>query len=89
VHGGAGDDNPGPCTRVSVRQSLPYVLQPTRSSDRPLHRPLHAHRLDMPTGGLLVCAKTRPALTALCDAFANREVIKTYRAIITGDMEGT
>ncbi|CAM9880660.1 unnamed protein product, partial [Laminaria digitata] len=65
VHGGTGEDDPGPGGHRSVRQSLPYMLAPTKSQDRPLHRPLHCHRLDKPTGGLLICAKTRPALTAI------------------------
>lgn len=66
THGGTGSaDDPGPGGRCSLRQSLPYTLAPSQSTDRPLHRPLHAHRLDKSTGGLVVCAKTRPALTAL------------------------
>lgn len=65
THGGLGQGVVGPEGRRSVRQSLPYTLAPTESDDSPLHRPLHAHRLDKPTGGLLVCAKTRPALRAL------------------------
>lgn len=48
-----------------MRQALPYMLKPTKSEDRPLHRPLHCHRLDKATGGLMICAKTRPALSAL------------------------
>lgn len=65
VHGGTGGDDPGPGGRRSVRQALPYMLKPTQSEDRPLHRPLHCHRLDKATGGLMICAKTRPALSAL------------------------
>lgn len=65
VHGGTGEDDPGPGGRRSVRQALPYMLKPTKSEDRPLHRPLHCHRLDKATGGLMICAKTRPALSAL------------------------
>lgn len=34
------------------------------------------HRLDAPTGGLVVVAKTRGALAALSGAFAQREVRK-------------
>jgi len=37
-----------------------------------LRRPQHVHRLDAPTGGLLVVAKTQEALTTLCVAFAER-----------------
>ena len=35
--------------------------------------PEQAHRLDLATGGLLMVGKTRPALQALCNAFAQRE----------------
>lgn len=66
MHGGTGEEgDPGPGGRRSVRQALPYILKPTKSDDRPLHRPLHCHRLDKATGGLLICAKTRPALSTL------------------------
>lgn len=90
THGGTGSaDDPGPGGRCSLRQSLPYTLAPSQSTDRPLHRPLHAHRLDKSTGGLVVCAKTRPALTALCNAFEERRVSKRYIALVYGELEGS
>ncbi|CAM9814152.1 unnamed protein product [Pylaiella littoralis] len=89
VHGGTGEDDPGAGGRRSVRQALPYMLKPTKSEDRPLHRPLHCHRLDKPTGGLLICAKTRPALSALSDAFEKRLVSKRYVALVAGELEGS
>ncbi|CAM9884672.1 unnamed protein product [Ascophyllum nodosum] len=88
VHGGTGPEDPGPGGRRSVRQSLPYILTPTKSDDSPLHRPLHCHRLDKPTGGLLVCAKTRPALVGMNDAFEKRLVSKRYVALVSGILEG-
>ena len=42
------------------------------------------HRLDQPTGGLVMIAKSRPALAALSAAFSQREVKKTYLAIVCG-----
>ena len=42
------------------------------------------HRLDQPTGGLIMVAKTRPALAALSAAFSHREVKKAYLAIVCG-----
>ncbi|CAM9462996.1 unnamed protein product [Ectocarpus sp. 6 AP-2014] len=89
VHGGTGEDDPGPGGRRSVRQALPYMLTPTKSEDRPLHRPLHCHRLDKATGGLLICAKTRPALSAVGDAFEQRLVSKRYVALVAGELEGS
>jgi 23S rRNA-/tRNA-specific pseudouridylate synthase len=44
--------------------------------------PMHCHRLDMATGGVLVAAKTRHSLTALCAAFEQRRVAKRYLALV-------
>ena len=54
-----------------------------------LTKPKPCHRLDEPTGGILVCAKTREGLTTLSSAFASREVKKRYRAILRGRLEKT
>lgn len=40
------------------------------------------HRLDRPTSGVVVFAKTSKALTRLNKAFANRETEKTYWAVV-------
>ena len=37
-----------------------------------LARPRHAHRLDSPTGGLLLVGKTHAAVAALCSMFVDR-----------------
>lgn len=42
------------------------------------------HRLDRPTSGVLLVAKTRPAQEHLLDAFRDRRVDKTYRAVVLG-----
>lgn len=42
------------------------------------------HRLDRQTSGLLVVAKTAQAYGALVEAFKDREMDKTYRAIVRG-----
>lgn len=52
-----------------------------------LPTPRPAHRLDEPTGGLLIIAKTRAALTSLQKAFERREVKKRYRALLRGRPE--
>lgn len=49
-----------------------------------LPKPVHAHRLDAPVGGLLVVAKTLPALQSLSCAFEERRVHKRYRAVVIG-----
>ena len=45
-------------------------------------RPGIVHRLDKDTTGVIVVAKNRQTLTVLQDAFAKREVIKDYLAIV-------
>lgn len=45
------------------------------------------HRLDRPTSGILVFAKTSKALSRMNDLFKTREVQKTYWAIVEGKPE--
>ncbi len=47
-------------------------------------RPGLVHRLDKDTSGVMVVAKTEPALTALQAGFKGRQVDKTYLAIVHG-----
>lgn len=57
----------------SVYELLAAQLQPTGELGA-LRRPRHVHRLDEPTGGLVVVAKTRLAQTQLSAAFMQRRV---------------
>jgi 23S rRNA pseudouridine1911/1915/1917 synthase len=45
------------------------------------------HRLDRPTSGILIFAKTSKALTRMNEIFKTREVQKTYWAIVEGKPE--
>jgi len=45
------------------------------------------HRLDRATSGVMICAKTPEALSWLQKQFANRNVKKTYAAVISGHFE--
>jgi 23S rRNA pseudouridine1911/1915/1917 synthase len=45
------------------------------------------HRLDRPTSGVIIGAKTVKALASLQKQFADRKVKKTYAAVITGHIE--
>ena len=47
-------------------------------------RPRLVHRLDRETSGVIVAARTKPAAAFLSEAFAGRDVRKTYLAIICG-----
>mmetsp|Transcript_86642 Transcript_86642/g.167871 ORF Transcript_86642/g.167871 Transcript_86642/m.167871 type:complete len:507 (-) Transcript_86642:124-1644(-) len=76
---------------LTVRTALLHALRPSifapggRSDEQaPLRRPTHVHRLDKPTSGLLIAAKTRVALQVLSESFQNRQIKKRYRAIVVG-----
>ncbi len=58
----------------------------TRNNQQPgaLNRPLAVHRIDVPTKGLVILAKTKPAQINLSKAFQNNQVKKTYIAIVHG-----
>lgn len=47
-------------------------------------RPRLVHRLDRETSGLIVAARTKPAAAQLSEAFASRDVEKTYLAVVCG-----
>jgi 23S rRNA pseudouridine955/2504/2580 synthase len=48
-------------------------------------KPAFAHRLDLETSGVVVLAKTRPALAALHRQLKLKEVRKTYLALLAGE----
>lgn len=71
--------------RGNIRYALPYVLNPPSSSiEDCLERPEACHRLDKPTSGLLVVAKTKSAIAHISRQFENRQVKKTYTALVHG-----
>ncbi|MGE0741391.1 MAG: RluA family pseudouridine synthase [Hyphomonadaceae bacterium] len=47
-------------------------------------RPRLVHRLDRETSGVIVAARTKPAAAFLSQAFAGRDVRKTYLALVCG-----
>jgi len=63
---------------MTVRAALPFVLRPPkRGTLAIIRRPVSVHRLDKPTSGLLLIAKTKPAMVSLSRQFAERRVKKT------------
>jgi 23S rRNA-/tRNA-specific pseudouridylate synthase len=68
--------------------ALPANLEPS-SQPGALAQPRPVHRLDWPTGGLVVVAKTALALAHLSNSFEERRVYKEYRAILKGRLEGS
>jgi 23S rRNA-/tRNA-specific pseudouridylate synthase len=70
---------------MTVRAALPFALQPPkRGTLAIIRRPASVHRLDKPTSGLLLVAKTKPAMVDLTRQFVERVVKKTYTAILNG-----
>lgn len=73
--------------RENVHSCLPWVLTPPKSGVMSvMRRPQPVHRIDRGTSGLLVCAKTKPAMQDLSKQFAERRAKKTYTAIVNGDI---
>lgn len=72
----------------TVENALQCNLEPNEKNDA-LRWPNPVHRLDTPTGGLLIAAKTSRAQVALGWQLQNREVRKRYRAIVIGRLEGS
>ena len=70
---------------MTVRAALPFVLKPPkRGTLAIIRRPASVHRLDKPTSGLLLVAKTKPAMLSLSRQFVERKVKKTYTALVNG-----
>ena len=65
-----------------VTQSLEHLLGAFAKSNG--KQPRLVHRLDRDTSGVIVAARTKPAAAFLSEAFAGRDVQKTYLAIVCG-----
>ena len=68
--------------RESVKGCLPWALSPPAAGVMSvMRRPCPVHRIDRGTSGLLVCAKTKPAMVELARMFKERKVKKTCEFI--------
>lgn len=65
-----------------VMESLETMLAAFAKSNG--KRPRLVHRLDRDTSGVIVVARSKPAAAFLSKAFADRDVKKTYLAIVCG-----
>lgn len=71
-------------TRGNRGTSLDFLLWSfARSNGK---RPHLVHRIDAGTSGLILAAKTKPAMTALSTEFAERRVKKCYLALVSGEL---
>lgn len=86
VHAGAGqnDDERGRGTLVNA---ILFRFQHLSSTAGEL-RPGIVHRLDKETSGLIVVAKNDAAHLKLGEKFSNREMKKTYIALVQGEVVG-
>ena len=74
--------------RRTVHFALPFALTPPKKGTTGgiLRRPGIVHRIDKPTSGLLLVAKTKAAMESLYEQFRNRDIQKIYTAIVNGDV---
>jgi 23S rRNA pseudouridine1911/1915/1917 synthase len=72
----------------TLQNTLPGNLKESGQIDKmPFPRPVH--RLDAPTSGLVIVAKTRSAMAKLGQLFETRQIKKSYVAIVIGRLEGS
>ena len=71
----------------TVENALLFNLNPSSQLDA-LPQPRPVHRLDNPTSGLLIIAKTRTAQTILSRDLQNKTIRKTYLALVHGSIAG-
>jgi RluA family pseudouridine synthase len=67
----------------TIQNAILFNLKVSDQKDA-LRLPRPIHRLDVPTSGLLVFAKTSLSLMNLGQQLANRQIKKRYRAIVAG-----
>lgn len=70
----------------TIVNALSFNLKRSSEKDGLIH-PQPVHRLDFPTSGLLLIAKTNFTVIALSELFAAKKINKTYHAISIGSME--
>lgn len=69
----------------TIQNALTFNLEASTVQDA-LKWPRPVHRLDVPTSGLLIIAKTASAVMQLGKQLENKEVEKRYRAIVAGKL---
>ncbi len=85
VHAGSGQ-NDDARSRGTLVNALLYRFKKLSSTGGDL-RPGIVHRLDKDTSGLIVVAKNDRTHAALGEMFANRQMKKTYIALVSGAVE--
>jgi 23S rRNA pseudouridine1911/1915/1917 synthase len=86
VHPGAGHRS-GTLVHGLVARYPDLAALPGEVGSEP-DRPGIVHRLDRGTSGLMVVARTPAAYDSLVGQLSAREVLRTYRALVLGQVEG-
>ena len=68
----------------TIEHALPFNLKLSKLPDA-LPYPIPVHRLDSPTSGLLIVAKTKSAQLQLHQDFEDKKIQKTYLALVAGE----
>lgn len=71
----------------TLEHALPKNLSPSPENDA-LDFPAPVHRLDEPTSGIVIIAKTHRAQVELGKTFQNKTIQKRYKAICIGGLKG-
>jgi len=66
----------------TIQNALPFNLKVSTQKDA--IRPLPVHRLDNPTSGLLLIAKTKQTRIELGELFLRKQITKQYHAVVIG-----
>ncbi|MFV8226398.1 RluA family pseudouridine synthase [Christiangramia aquimixticola] len=82
IHKPAGLPTSGNYFRT-IENALPHNLDQSTEFDA-LNYPLPVHRLDSPTSGILLVAKTKLAQRILNDDFSAKKIHKVYYALVHG-----
>lgn len=72
----------------TLANAVKYYLESKGENNWGIDRAGLVHRLDAPTSGVIIFAKTPQALWHLSKQFADREVKKTYLALVQGRIGG-
>lgn len=71
----------------NIYNALSFNLQVSNQADSIYPKPIH--RLDGPTSGLLIIAKTANSLMILGQLLEQRKIQKTYHALVIGELKGS
>jgi len=73
----------GPTLADWLREHFPQTMN---VGDNPKYRPGIVHRLDKETSGVMLVALTQEAFLYFKKCFAQKEIQKTYKAIVIGEL---